>query len=201
MKIRHILFDATGVVVSASMFSVQYQKQFGVSNDEMLPFFRGPFGDCLRGRADLKEAVEPYLGDWKWPGTAAEFLQFWFEAEHQVNKRILDLISDLRKKGMGCYLATNQEKYRTEYIKNEMGLKDYFDQIFPSSEIGFQKPEAGFYKYIFEKINEGSSVSKGEILLVDDSRENVEEADKFGLKGYFYEDFESFSKQLNSLIS
>lgn len=43
MKIEVVLFDTDGVVVNGGMWSVPYQEKFGVSNDEMLPFFKGVF--------------------------------------------------------------------------------------------------------------------------------------------------------------
>ena len=61
-KIKAIIFDADGVVInSPEMFSIQYQKAFGISNDVMLPFFEGIFQDCLKGKADLKEELKHHL--------------------------------------------------------------------------------------------------------------------------------------------
>ncbi len=200
MKIKHALFDASGVVINASMFSVEYEKQFGVSNDAMRPFFKDHFGDCLVGKLDLKEALEPFLKDWKWPGTVEEFLQFWFEAENSVDKRIVEKIKELQKEGVRCHLATNQEKYRTSYIKKEMGLGDIFDQMFLSSEVGFKKPEQGFYEKAFDQIGAGGDISKEELLLIDDSRENVDKAIEFGMRGYFYQNFDNFIKDTKLLL-
>ena len=41
MEVKAIIFDADGVVINSSgYFSVQYEKEFGVSNDVMAPFLR-----------------------------------------------------------------------------------------------------------------------------------------------------------------
>ena len=63
--LKGILFDVDGVVVKSEMFSVQYQKKFEISNDEMLPFFTGIFQECIVGKADLKEALPEWLAKWK----------------------------------------------------------------------------------------------------------------------------------------
>jgi putative hydrolase of the HAD superfamily len=112
MTTKCILFDADGVVINSEMLSVQYQKEHDVSNDDMIPFFEGEFQNCIVGKTDLIELVKPWLPKWKWDGTVDEFLQFWFKAEHNVDERMVAVIRNLRKKGIKCYLATNQEKYR-----------------------------------------------------------------------------------------
>lgn len=200
MNTKCILFDADGVVINSELFSVQYQKQFGISNDKMLPFFKGIFQDCLVGKADLKKVVLPYLKNWKWTGTVDEFLQFWFKTEHHIDKKMIELIKILQNKNIKCYLATNQEKYRTKYIKNEMGFKDTFDYIFSSAEIGFKKPEREFYEFIFNWLNKIESINKNEIFYIDDSQESIDVAKIFGINAYFYTDFNNFTEQINKLV-
>jgi len=78
----------------------------------------------------LIELVTPWFSKWKWDGTVEEFLQFWFKAEHNVDEKIISIIQQLRKKGIRCYLATNQEKYRTQYMKDKMRFEELFDHVF-----------------------------------------------------------------------
>ena len=200
MTIKYILFDADGVVINSELFSIQYQKQFGISNDKMLPFFKGIFQDCLVNKADLKKVVLPYLKNWKWTGTVDEFLQFWFKAEHHIDKKMIELIKTLQNRGIKCYLATNQEKYRTEYMKNKMGFKNIFDHIFSSVEIGFKKPEREFYEFIFNWINKMGDVAKDEIFYTDDSQKSIDMATAFGINSHFYTNFDNFAKQIKTLV-
>lgn len=200
MKTKCILFDADGVVIDTDVFSVQYQKQFGVANEVMLPFFKGVFQECLVGKADLKVVVKPYLPDWKWTGTVDEFLEFWFKAEHHIDDRMIRLIKDLQSKGVKCYLATKQEKYRTKYIRNEMGFDDVFDHIFSSADIGAKKPEREFYESIFQWIEKTDGLSKDELFFVDDSEENVTSAIDFGIDSMLYKNFDDFEKKVTTLV-
>lgn len=200
MKTKCILFDADGVIINSEIFSVQYQKRFGVTNDEMLPFFMGIFQDCLTGKADLKEVITPYLKNWKWAGTVDDFLQFWFKAEHHIDEKMIDLVKVLQSKNIKCHLATNQEGYRTEYMKNTMGFKDIFDHIFSSAEIGYKKPDREFYQFIFNWINKTESTAKEEIFYIDDSQKAIDAANSFGINGHFYASFDDFTNQVNTLI-
>jgi putative hydrolase of the HAD superfamily len=196
MKTKCILFDADGVVINTEVFSSQYQKQFGVSNDEMLPFFKGIFQECLVGKADLKEAVLPYLPAWKWNGTVDEFLEYWFRAEHHIDERMLELIKALKDKNIKCYLATKQEKYRTEYMRSKMGFNDVFDGIFSSADIGHKKPEREFYEFILKWIEKTDGFKKEELFFVDDSKENVDSAIDCGINSWLYTDFDDFKKKV-----
>jgi putative hydrolase of the HAD superfamily len=70
-----------------------------------------------------------------------EFLEYWFKVENKVDARLLREVDQLRTAGIRSFLATNQERYRTEYISREMGLSDHFDGIFSSAFVGYLKQD------------------------------------------------------------
>jgi putative hydrolase of the HAD superfamily len=142
----------------------------------------------------LLESIKPWLSNWKWNKTAQDFLQFWFEAEHNIDRNVVSIIEQIRKEGIKCFLATNQEKYRTEYIKKKMGFENLFDYIFSSSEIGFKKPEKEFYEFILNKIKKEYNIQPQEVLFFDDSKENVEIAKELKIRAYVYKDFRGFKR-------
>jgi HAD superfamily hydrolase (TIGR01509 family) len=198
-NIKAIIFDADGVVIdSHKIFSVQYQEKYNISYDKMLAFFDTVFQDCLVGRADLKEAIRPFLKDWKWNKSIDKLLEFWFRAEDKPNFKLIDFIKKLREKGIKCYLMTNQEKYRTEYMKKEMNFDNIFDQIFSSAYIGYKKPDIKFYESVYNEINREFKVDKNQILFFDDGEKEVRGAVNFGIEAYLYEDFDKFVKILSS---
>lgn len=198
-NIKGILFDVDGVVVNSEMFSVQYQKQYGVSKDEMLPFFTGVFQDCLIGKADLKTVLKEWLLKRRWGGTVDEFLQFWFEAEHHIDERIIKVVKQLRRQGIKCYLATNQEKYRVQYMKQKMGFAETFDKIFASSDIGYKKPNKEFYKFILNSLKNEHNIQPEETMFFDDDQKNIDEAKVLGIEGYFYKNFDEFNKVISTI--
>jgi putative hydrolase of the HAD superfamily len=200
MKIKAIVFDADGVVInSPDYFSVQYQKAFGVSNETMLPFFKGKFQDCLVGKADLKEELKPLLNDWNWPGTVDELIEYWFQAEHFIDEKIVNEIEKLRDRGIKCYLGTKQEKYRTEYIRKDMDFDKIFDKIYSSAEIGFKKPEKHFFEFIFDDLNKNKEIKPREIMFWDDEEINVNSAKELGWQGYLFTNFDEFHKIISQI--
>lgn len=200
MKIKAVVFDADGVVInSPGYFSIQYEKEFGVSNDIIQPFFKGRFTDCVVGKADLKEELALLLDDWKWKGTVDELLNFWFKAEHYINERVVKEIEALRKRGIKCYLGTQQEKYRMDYIKKEMGFERIFDKIYSSCDIGYEKTDKRFFEFIYNDLNKAEDIKPEEIMFWDDKQSIVDVSKELGWRGYLYTNFDDFHKIISQI--
>lgn len=196
--IKVILFDADGVLISGKPFSQQLEKDFGIKVANLQPFFREKFPACLVGKADLKEEIKPYLPTWGWSGTTDDLLRYWFRVEHEPNQGLLLFIKRLKENGYKVYVATNQEKYRTEYLRNEMGFGSQFDGIFSSSYIGHKKPEQDFFKKI---LNEVKPVKANEVLFWDDSEENIIAAKNLGFEAHLYQNFSDFQSKMKKLLN
>lgn len=82
---------------------------------------------------------------------------------------------------MPAYLGTNQDLYRANHIVSL--VSEFFKGIFTSYQIGHLKPKVEFYRHIELKLN----LRPDQLLLVDDTEENVESAKKCGWNGYFYQ--------------
>ena len=182
MKNKIYMFDADGVVIQSQMFSYKYAREFNINISELDNFFKTDFQECLVGKSDLKIAVKPWLKKWNWLKSVDELLDYWFRAEDILNFDLIENIKELRKNKIKCVLATNQEKYRLEYMKKEMDFGTTFDKIYSSSLIGFKKPDIEFYRYILDDLNENPS----NIIFYDDSQENVESAKLLGINSILY---------------
>lgn len=193
--IKAIIFDADGMIVHGERFSNRLAKEFGISTEVTGKFFKTKFQDCLIGKADLKDELKNYITEWKWKGSLDDMLGFWFLKEvNIIDERFIELITDLRNKGIKCYLATNNEKYRTDNLVDDRGLGAWFDGVFSSAYIGSKKPESEFFTKILSKID---IPNKAEVLFTDDDPENIEGAESFGLPVLHYTDFEDFKRKVN----
>ncbi len=139
--ITHLLLDCDGVANRTHQFSDLLESEYSITKEQTLPFFQGPFADCLLGRADMMDLLPPYLEEWGWPSTPEEFTKRWFEYENDPNGEVLEEVARLRAGGVSPSLATNNEAHRVQYIREEMGFGQLFDNIFASSAIGYKKPE------------------------------------------------------------
>lgn len=122
-------------------------------------------------------------------------MNYWFDAENHIDKRIVEAVEKIKKSGIKCYLATNQERYRTQYLRNEMGFSKIFDEVFSSAEVGYKKPQPEFFEYILKEIG----LNKDEIQFWDDTEKNIQGAKEFGFDAQLYQNFEGFAANLNGL--
>src|SRR4030042_3138872 len=97
--IKAVIFDADGMVVITDMFSVKFSKKYKVPYETILPFFKNEFQPCLVGKEDLKKQVIPYLEKWGWKKSVEDFLDYWFNFENQVDRRIIKTVFRLKKAG------------------------------------------------------------------------------------------------------
>lgn len=198
MSIKVVLFDVDGVIVISEMFSSQYGKKFNVSSEEMNPFFRNEFQECLVGNKDVLDLLDPWLPKWQWTGTKHEFLEYWFDLENNVDSRILEVVNKLQQYGIQCFVATNQEKHRTKYMRTMMNFESLFDGVFSSVEIGHKKPDEGFYRHILKTLP--NQPKPHEILFFDDSIGHVEGAKKVGIQAFHYTDFNDCEQMITPIL-
>ncbi len=196
--IKVLLIDADDVLINQERFSVALARDFGISLKTTKEFFTGSFQDCIVGKADLKKAVSPYLEGWGWHKGVDTFLNLWFEREYTINQELFDSIKDLKEKGVNCYLATNQEKYRVAYMLEKMGLNSVFDKAFASFNLGYKKPSQDFFAEIFKNFE---NIKKEEILFWDDKAENIEAAKDFGIHAEIYASVHDFKEKMQKYTS
>ena len=126
-------------------------------------------GDILReeifeGRFKKLLSIIGKTGDTK---KIADEYFFALANEHQLMQGATDILDYLSKKGYKLYAATNGLS-KTQFKRiREADIEKYFDDIFVSESVGFQKPQAEYYNYIVENIAEKD---KSKILIIGDSQ-------------------------------
>jgi putative hydrolase of the HAD superfamily len=194
--IDKVILDTDGVIIQREMyFSERLSKELNISLDLVLPFFKLEFKDCLIGRLDTKVALDKYIGSWGWKGSVEQLLQFWFQNESNIDSRVLEVVEMLKSKGRQCYLDTNNEKYRTAYLRNDLGLGKVFTEIFSSSAVGYAKPAMEFWAAIYQQLGKPATSS---VLVWDDEEETVKSARDFGFQAELYTGFKEFEVFMKS---
>lgn len=191
--IKAVIFDADGVLIKSERFSTYLKDTYGITKEQTLPFFTGIFKDCLIGKADLKEVIQPYLKEWGWKKSVDELLEEWFSFEHKINEELMSYVQDLRNNGVKCVLATNNEKYRINYMLDQMGFSNSLDKVYGSAHLGYKKPAIEFYALVMTDM---SGIDKKEVVFWDDDEENVKAAQEFGINAEFYTTFKDFKNKM-----
>lgn len=188
-----LILDADGVLINGERFADVLARDFQTDKAKEKEFFTTKFQDCLVGKADLKESIGPYLVSFGWKGSTDEFLDYWFKAEHSINEGLMQYVQQLRKSGIKVVLATNQEKYRTQYMLEYMGFDGMFDKIYSSAHLGLKKPTIEFFDHVIKDIG----AKKGDVLFWDDDQQNIDGAIEYGIHAEFYTDYASFQNVMS----
>ncbi|MGH7203352.1 MAG: HAD-IA family hydrolase [Candidatus Levyibacteriota bacterium] len=153
--------------------------------------------DCLKGKTDLKEAITPYLKKWGWNDSTNAYLDYWFESQKNINKQLIEEIQSLKKKRYKVFVATNQEKYRAEYLVHKLGFGEIFDGFYASSHIGEIKSNPAFFHRLLEQIE----LKPNETLFWDDSPTHVTSAKSVGMYAELYTSYEDFKKKMDMYLN
>ncbi len=191
-----ILLDLDGIVIRPRnhFFSEKYSEEYGVSIEEIRPFFVGEFKKAAIGEVGIRDVLPNYLSKWEWKGTLDEFLKYWFESEKDIDSEILKKVKELRSGGIKVYIVSDNEKERAIFLMNNLNLKEEFDGAFFSCELGYTKSDPKFFEKVISELN----VDAKEISYWDDDIKNVEVAKSLGINGNLYTTFEGFNKDLSS---
>ncbi|MDP4007819.1 MAG: HAD hydrolase-like protein [Candidatus Peregrinibacteria bacterium] len=192
-----LLLDADGVAVAPreKYFSTRYVEDFGVSSDIIVPFFKNEFNDCLTGKKELREVFseEDLLEKWGWKGSLDELLEYWWAGENKRNEPVLAIVKNLRAEGMKCYLATDQEKNRAQYLLRDMRLAEDFDGAFFSCDLGARKHEALYWEKVMATLGNPDPAT---VSFWDDEEENIEVAQKAGIDAHLFTTVEDLKRGL-----
>lgn len=198
---RVLILDMDGVLASGEPFAAHLARMGTVTLEQSGDFFSGPFQQCLVGRADLKRELAPYLAAWGWSGSVDEFMAAWFAHEHVINEPLVARIQQLRAGGVPCYIATNQERYRTEYIREQMGFARECDGVFSSAELSCSKSDTAFFARLLSHLRERPEqrdLHPRDALFWDDSAANVAVARQAGLRAEVYTDLAAYDATMRA---
>ncbi len=196
IMIRAILYDVDGVITNSGFFSERLSKEQNIPIDTILPFFKGVYGDCQLGKADLYTELEKVKSEWGYQGDTSELIDYWFsDITPSLNKELVDSVVKIRDQDTKCYIATNQEINRAEYLWEDAGLSNYFDGIFASYEIGAKKPDIKYFDYVVNKLQ----LLPEEIIFFDSDKKIVDAANAYGMRAFLYTSFEEYKKVLADL--
>jgi len=184
-----ILFDMDGVLTFRERnFSVGYVEKFNVNPQPIMDFFATEWHNFVTGKKDLKQHILEHPDIWQWNGTPEQLFDYWFRSEDNRNEPLVQVVRRLRAKGIACYIATEQEKYRTAYVKDIM-FPSEFDGCFSTCDIGYKKSDPRYFKAVLTLLqNKHPNIKVADIMYYDDDMDKLEAARQVGIDGELYVD-------------
>ena len=81
-----------------------------------------------------------------------------------------EMLRDLSRDFLLCVASNGPQEQQTERLRLA-GMLDFFDFVFTSEGLGIQKPDPGFFRLAFERLNGGREVPllPGDAAMVGDS--------------------------------
>lgn len=203
-KPKVILFDVDGVLIRLPYYFTKVLEERGREGAEkiMNPFYLEESNSLYNeGRGDAREMVVLYLEKLGWKGTAKEFFdeQFNFEKDY-LDKDFIVLVEELRNQGVRCCLATDQEKYRAQFLLKDLNFQEIFDERYVSCDIKFRKCMEGFWEYVLNDLEKYlPGIRPWEIVYFDDVKKNIDVASRFGIQSFLFTDKLQFENDMNML--
>jgi putative hydrolase of the HAD superfamily len=178
LAIKALMVDVDGVLIDGRPedgrhWHASIEEDLGFTSDTLQEQFFTPYWEnILLGRAGLMEQLTTVLQTIAPHVSPTQLISYWFEKDSRVVAPLLAELSVARSAGIRVYLATNQEHLRAAYLMEKLGLAEHVDGIFYSARLGAQKPDMEF----FAKVQAAIGLRGEEMLLIDDSRQNIEAA-------------------------
>lgn len=107
---------------------------------------------------------------------------------------VIEFFNWLKNNGKKIYLLSNAQKEFTMPEIIMLGIKDYFDDIFISSDYGYMKPGIQFYQAL---INRYDLKIKRSIMIGNDPRSDIEGANRVGMDSLYIHTDNSPQEKMN----
>lgn len=188
MAIKALMVDVDGVLVDGRpedgrQWHTSVEEDLGFSSDLLHEQFFAPYWEnIVLGRAGLMEHLMTALQKIAPHISPTKFVSYWFERDARLVAPLLEELSLVRSAGIRVYLTTNQEHLRAAYLMENLGLAVHVDGIFYSARVGAKKPDMEF----FAKVQASVGLGGEEMLLLDDSRQNIEAALQAGWQAFHW---------------
>ena len=109
--------------------------------------------------------------------------------ETPLNKKIQAFLAEVKEK-YKLVMISNINETHWEFLKNKIPIFSKFDKLILSYEVGFRKPAIEIYNAALESVKTAPSKA----FYIDDRKDLIEAASKFGIKGMSFDGEEAFRK-------
>jgi putative hydrolase of the HAD superfamily len=188
LAIQALMVDVDGVLVDGRPedgrhWHTSVEEDLGFTSATLHEQFFAPYWEeIVVGRVGLMEHLTAALQNIAPHVTPTMFLSYWFERDSRLVTALLPELALVRSRGILVYLATNQEHLRAAYLLGTLALAEHVDGIFYSARVGAKKPDREF----FAKVQAAVALHGDEILLIDDSLQNIEAACEAGWQAFHW---------------
>lgn len=198
-----IVWDFDGVlnrnyVDGKYKWNFNFEDEFGHSVDtfnEMI--FKDKFSEILTGEMSLIEAVSDWAGTVGYNGDLLNLIEYWFQNDYDLDDKVMGWLAASKRSNLRNVMGTNNEAMRTQFIAEDLGFADRMDRIFASGLMGVAKPDEAFFGMVSDEL----AVEPDEMMLIDDSQDNIEAAEACGWQVHWFDgqDYDGLEARLEEV--
>ena len=111
----------------------------------------------------------------------------------KLNTKMIQLLQEVSKYYTSICLTNNFKHISSDNFKS---IKNYFNQIFESSDLAMRKPEKKIYNYVLKNLDANAE----EILFIDDLGINLKPASLLGFHTYKFVDTKTTIDYIKNLL-
>ena len=141
-------------------------------------------------RADFNKEVS------KLAGVSVSKMIKGVEEETIINTSLVTYVKELKAKGYNVACLSNGTHEWTLRVINDHGLRDLFDEVVLSGDLGIVKPSPQIYIHTLEKLK----VNASQVIYIDDRKVNTDAAEACGIRSLLFSDTKTFINELGELI-
>jgi epoxide hydrolase-like predicted phosphatase len=198
MPIKAVIWDIGGVIARTEdrVPRDQLANELGVTREYLNElFFSGTEGTrTQKGEITTGELIVFIRGQLGLAPDEYTDLEERFFAGDQVDYELVDFIRSLKPKYQIGIISNAWPG-----VDNQLeiwGIRDAFDVIIGSGDIGIMKPDSKIYQLALEKLG----VNPEESVFVDDFIENINGARDFGMNGVYFQNTNQAIGDLRTLL-
>lgn len=195
MKLKWLMLDLGGVVINHWKLIDGWIGKYRVSHWRMSEAMNHFMAEAEEGDISFTDFWQKVLDEVGLEDKLKEFMKL-FLTGMELNQPLLKLVEEWKKKGLKIMMVSNNLHGYVRWATTYYRLDKYFDLAMNSADIGIRKPDQGFY----ERVIKEAGVKPKECLFVDDLEENIEGAEKAGIKGFWFKDFEESVLKLKEVV-
>ncbi len=183
--IKNIIFDLGNVLIPLQIQKASEVFQNLMNNDLSPEAFIEKNGDAFQayetGKISTSRFIETLRKDMNPEVTYEQIIDAWNMALGDFPARHVELVSKLRPHFHLFILSNTNELHAKRFETEVPGVShigDLFDGLHYSHIEGLRKPQPELYEKVIRK----NDLVPSETLFADDLKENLEVAEKFGIK-------------------
>jgi len=195
-QVRTLFWDVGGVLLSNAWDHQERQRaveQFHLQKDEFEASHKQVVADFETGKMTLDQYLERTVFYQSRSFTREEFKRYML-SQSRAKQETLDFARALATK---CVMSTinNESRELNEYRIRTFELTKIFDLFVSSCYVGLRKPDERIYRLAIDLVQKDPQ----ETCFIDDRPENIEGAQKIGMRTILVQNFPQLKNDLQSL--